>query len=108
MKRHVLGVLAALGILGLYAACSDNTTIAPRSGRAPAAAPAFDFNVPANGNGACMGNDIQTADGLVTNWVSGNPGVSDVVCTSNDISIATTTVVGYSFVSAQGPFTPLP
>jgi len=107
MKRNVLGVLAALSILGLYAACSDNTTIAPRPGLA-SATPSFDFSVPANGNGACMGNDGVTADGLVSNWISGNPAPADVNCTSNDISIATTTVVGFSFVSAQGPFTPLP
>src|SRR6266699_1646755 len=100
MKRNFFRMIAVLGILGLYAACSDNSTVAPKPGLAPAATPTFDFSVPANGNGACMGNDGVTADNLVSNWISGNPAPSDILCTSNDIQIATTTVLGFSFVSA--------
>ena len=108
MKRNLFRMFAAAGILGLYTACSDNSTVAPKPGLAPGAAPAFDFAVPGNGTGACMGDDGVTADGLVSGWISGNPTAAQIGCTSNDISIAQATVIGYSFISATGPFTPLP
>jgi hypothetical protein len=54
-----------------------------------------------------MGNDAVTANGLVANWVSGLSAASDILCTSNDIRVATTTIDGYSFISDQGPFTTL-
>ncbi|HEX8941902.1 MAG TPA: hypothetical protein VF785_02125, partial [Gemmatimonadaceae bacterium] len=55
-----------------------------------------------------MGNDAVTADSLVSNWTSGISTATSLNCTSNDISVATTNVVGYSFVSSTGPFTALP
>ena len=107
MKRNYVRVIGAVGILGLCGACSDNSTVAPKPGLAPGAAPAFDLTVPANGSGACMGDDAVTSDSLVSNWTSGLSTATSLNCTSNDISVATATVVGYSFLSADGPFTPL-
>jgi hypothetical protein len=106
MKHNFWRTCTLVGAIGLFVACSDNTTVAPKPGLAPATA-SFDFAVPANGNGACMGNDAVTANGFVSNWTSGLATASDVLCTSNDIDIATTTVLGFSFISASGPFTPL-
>ncbi|MGE5102223.1 MAG: hypothetical protein ACM3SX_19735, partial [Deltaproteobacteria bacterium] len=107
MKRHFFRMFAAVGILGLYAACSDNSTVAPKPGLSPRT-PSFDLTTPANGSGACMGDDAVTADGLVSNWTSGISTATSLNCTSKDISVATTTITGYSFVSATGSFTPLP
>ncbi|HSQ31982.1 MAG TPA: hypothetical protein VLN49_19130, partial [Gemmatimonadaceae bacterium] len=108
MKRKLIPIATAAAILGLYAACSDNSTVAPKPGLTPTT-PSFDFTVPANGPGKCMGNDVLGADSLVSNWVSGggttNPDVLN--CTANDISIATATITSFSTVSATGPFTPL-
>jgi hypothetical protein len=108
MKRNFFRMFAVVGILGLYAACSDNSTVAPKPGLSPTT-PSFDATVPFNGSGACMGDDAANVNNLVGNpaWVSGVSKPTDVNCTANDISIATTTIKQFSVGSASGPFTTL-
>jgi hypothetical protein len=100
---------ATIGALGLLAACTDTpTTITPSpSGMSPAG-PSFSFDIPANGLGQCMGDDGASAKALDSKWVDGNLGVPpNYNCTANDISVASATITGYSFIGADGPFTTL-
>src|SRR5512142_809620 len=53
MKRTLFKLAVAAGVLGLYAACSDNQSVAPTS-RAPSASPRRDVSTSSNGVGQCM------------------------------------------------------
>ena len=106
MKRTLFRIVAAAGVVALYAACNDNTT-SPKMGRTPPATPSFDFTTEANGSGECMGDAAVTANSLVSNWVTGLHAATDLNCTANDISVATAHIKEFSLTSSSGPFTTL-
>src|SRR5512143_2365955 len=90
MMRKLFHVVAAAAILGLYAACSDNSTVAPKL--QPELKPLFGINTPQNGGGACMGDDA-----FAFGATSGMQSASDLNCTSQDVDIGVAIVTAYSF-----------
>ncbi len=94
MKRFLLGTVAAAAIVGFYAACSDNPSVAPRP-RAPSASPRLDVNASSNGEGQCMFLDSKDAGYKQ----------ASLQCTANDVDIGEADVTKYCV--ANVPFDPL-
>ena len=101
MKRTLFGICVLAGGLGLFAACSDSPTGVQKN--VTPSTPQFDETIPANGTGACMGNDA-----FASKFTSGMGSASDLNCTANDIDIAFASLTEYSFTSSTGPFNALP
>ena len=91
MKRFVLPIVTAATIVAIYAACSDNTSVAPRGVSAPHR-PSLAKDVPFNDEGQCLAQDWADA--------GKSPALDSGHCTANDISIASVDIK--SFFDADG------
>lgn len=115
MNRNLFRTCTTITALALLAACGEQNSVAgPRS--APSIeGPNFGFITPANGTGACMGDDGQAAQDLASagtgkfaNWISGNLGTPPGYnCTANDISIAKANITKYSTTGLNGSYSTL-
>ena len=101
-------LIGAIGALGVLASCGENT-VSPKSGMAPSG-PSFTATEPLNGPGVCMANDAVAAPtGTIDGVKNGDSPLTATNCTSNDVAIATTTLVSYQLPDGQGGFTaPIP
>jgi len=101
-------LIGAIGALGVLASCGENT-VGPKSGMAPSG-PSFTATEPFNGPGVCMANDAVAAPtGTIDGVKNGDNPLTATNCTSNDVAIATTTLVSYQLPDGQGGFTaPIP
>jgi len=91
MKRFILPTVTAAAIVAIYAACSDNSSVAPRGVSAPHR-PSLAKTVPFNDEGQCLAQDWADA--------GKNPALDSGHCTANDVSIAGVDIK--SFFDAQG------
>ena len=105
MKRNFFRVFAVLGILGLYAACTDNTT-APKNDVGPGR-PVYSETQPFNDDAQCMANDAVAAPtGTVDGVKFGGDATKAMNCTSNDVSVAHADIISYQLTDANGNFLP--
>ena len=95
MKRFLLATVAAAAIVGFYAACSDNQSVAPTT-RAPGAAPRLDVSTASNGEGQCMFQDA----------VDAGYTQSKLQCVANDVDIGEADVNHYCISNDGTPCTP--
>jgi transcription elongation GreA/GreB family factor len=98
MKHNLFRACILVGAAALFTACKDNTPVAPKA--APST-PLFGINTPANGGGACMGDDA-----FAFGKTSGQGSASDLNCTSQDVDIGVAVITSYSFDGIN--FTNLP
>ena len=113
MKRSLVPIATAVIILGLYAACSDTTTVPKRT---PGSSALHGLNTPPNEtpDSLCMGPDTY-AFGI--NYPSSSPydalqglavGGTDLLCNSHDVSVAKAIIDSISFDAGVhwivGPF----
>jgi Prealbumin-like fold domain len=115
MNRNLFRSCTTITALALLAACGEQSTVSGPRPLTPTDGPDFGLLTPANGPGACMGDDGRAAQiaassgaGNLANWVSGNMGTPPGYnCTANDISIAKANITKYSFTGQAGDFTTL-
>lgn len=86
MKRFVLPIVTAATIVAIYAACTDNSSVAPRGMSAPHR-PSLAKNVPFNDEGQCLAEDWADA--------GKNPALDSGHCTANDVSIASVDIKSF-------------
>jgi hypothetical protein len=115
MNRNLFSTCTTITALALLAACGDSNTLAGPKGAPTVSGPNFGLITPANGPGACMGDDGQDAQDLAdagtgkfANWISGNLGTPPGYnCTANDISVAKATITKYSTTGLNGSYSTL-
>src|SRR5438477_3924343 len=105
MKRNFFRACAFVGALAAFVACSDNSTLSPKSGVVPGQKPSYSETVPFNDNGACMANDMVAAPSGTTSGVSfGGDPTKASNCTSNDVAIAQANLISYQTSDGNGNF----
>jgi hypothetical protein len=90
MKRNIRSCTLGLLLAGFAAACGDNP-MPTQELIPPDYVPQFAQNSPANGTGACMGEDAYAAG-----FTSGLGSPTGLTCNSNDIYLAQAAVSEYS------------
>jgi hypothetical protein len=90
MKRNIRSCTLGLLLAGFAAACGDNP-MPTQELIPPDYVPQFGATTPANGTGACMGEDAYASGNT-----SGLGSPNALNCTSNDIYLAQATVTEYS------------
>jgi hypothetical protein len=105
LKRTVLQTSTlAIVVAAVFAACSDNASVAPKPGIAK---PSFSATVPFNNDGQCMYQDaVRAPTGTISGVKFGDDPATAANCSSNDVNIATADLKSFSIADAFGNFGP--